>query len=186
MTRRLRKVFFVACEGESEQGYAKLLKRFANNSGRHIQIDTKLMKTSNPKKLVQLACRAIGRRKQRDSLAGKFLMLDTDQMIGGKPDFDHEIHKEAKSVGLILIWQDKCFESVLLRHFEGHENDSPATSKEALKKLQKVWPQYSKGMSGKDLEQRITLADVQRAAKSPLNEDLRILLKTLDLLKNSK
>lgn len=176
-----RKPFFVACEGETEESYIKLLNEFAEDIKLHIHIDRKVMEaTGNPKKLVKLALNAIERHTQRDFLAAKFLILDTDQ-IEDKSERDR-ISKKAQKNELTLIWQDKCFESVLLRHFEGHENDSPATSKEALKKLLRVWPQYSKGMLSKDLKKRITLADIQRAAKSPLNEDLRILLKALGLL----
>ena len=76
-----RKVFFVACEGESERGYAALLKEFADSIKLHIHIRTEIMTTGGePMDLVKKACKAaIKHDKQGSSLAGRFLLLDTDR-----------------------------------------------------------------------------------------------------------
>ncbi len=179
-----RKVFFVACEGKSEQGYVALLQKFADSDDElHIHILAKVMDTyGDPMQLVNKAVLTIGsieRDKKESSSKGRFLLLDTDQLTNA--NHKKEAQRIAEKDELILIWQDTCFESVLLRHFKDHENDDPPTSEEALKCLEKVWPKYKKGMAAMDLKKRITLADVCRAAKSPLNPDLAILLEALGL-----
>lgn len=176
------KTFFVACEGESEDGYARLLQRFADGAGLRIQILAETIKKTGgePMRLIANARAIIECHRKRSSLVGRFLLLDADQV--GSPGHKRAAQNAAAAAELTLIWQDKCFEAMLLRHFNGYENDSPPTSKEALGRLRKVWPEYSKGMSAMDLHKRITLADVRRAAAGPLNADLAKLLRALGLL----
>ncbi len=108
-------------------------------------------------------------------------MFDTDR-LGQKLDRDRELKKLANDNDLDLVRQDLCFESVLLRHFTGHENDSPATSSDALRRLQKKWPNYRKGMAAMELSKCIDQASVQRAARLPLNSDFRKLMVAIGLL----
>ena len=185
MTRRgipRHRAFFVACEGESESGYARLLQQFAGAAGLRIQILAEAIKKTGgePMRLIANAQAVIECHRKRNSLAGRFLLLDADRIAG--PGHRREVQRAAEAAGLSLVWQDKCFEAMLLRHFKGRENDNPATSREALSRLQKLWPEYDKGMAAMDLHKRISLEDVRRAAASPLNADLAVLLKALGLL----
>ena len=51
-----RKRIFVGCEGESEQGYAALLQRFAEERGAAVHADAKVVpRAGNPLTLVSRA-----------------------------------------------------------------------------------------------------------------------------------
>ena len=180
---RRRKRFFIGCEGESEQGYAALLQRLADDAGLHVHITATVMtRTGDPLAIAQKAVATIKReeRGSKPAFVSRFLQFDTD-VIGQNPDRDAEMTKIADAAGLVLIRQDRCFESFLLRHFPGHENDHPATSVEALRRLHDVWPEYHKGTAAQDLAKWIQLEDVQRAAQNRLNSDFAILLAAFGL-----
>ena len=111
----------------------------------------------------------------------RFLLFDTDR-LKQSPERDREMKKPASQNKLTLVRQDKCFESVLLRHFQGHETAHPMTSADALSRLEKIWPDYRKGVSAIELGKQIGLSDIRRAAKSSLNSDLATLLGVLGLM----
>lgn len=173
-----RKRFFIGCEGESEQGYAALLKIFADDIGLAIHIEAKVISgAGDPLALAEKASAMIkqGELGSKPAYVDKFLQFDTD-CIGDNPVRDEKMLQVACDANLTLIHQNICFESFLLRHFIGHENDRPATSAKALTRLKVVFPDYKKGMSGQDLYKQIRLEDVQRAIINQLNSDFAILL----------
>jgi len=176
-----RKRFFVGCEGQSEQGYAQLLQNFADEIGLHVHIETKILSgCGDPLALVKRAIAEIklGLQKPKSNYVERFLLFDTDRLNVDHAK-DSSMHQLAKVHGLVLVRQNVCFESVLLRHFDGHENDEPATSDDALSRLKKVVPHYRKGMSAIDLEKLIKLADVRKMAKTQLNADFGKMLPAL-------
>lgn len=178
-----RKRFFIGCEGESEQGYAALLQSFINQKGLALHIDAKVLtKAGDPLARAKRAIAEIsqGERGSKPSYAGRFLIFDTD-VIGQTPDRDARMVQIARDSGLILVRQERCFESVLLRHFSGHENDNPSTSAEALNRLTQIWPEYRKGASAQDLAKRLQLVDAQKSAANPLNSGFAVLMAALDL-----
>ncbi len=178
-----RRRFFVGCEGESEQGYAALLQRFANETRLAIHIDARaLSNAGDPQSLVERAVAAIvqGERGARPPYVRRFLMFDTDQ-IGQNPNRDSRMLQIAQQNNLTLVRQDCCFEAFLLRHLQGYENDRPPDARVALNRLRGVWPQYRKGTPAQELAKRITLNDVQRAAANPLNADFAPFLDALGL-----
>jgi len=133
-----------------------------------------------------MAKRAIAKVKHeeagsRSAFVDRFLQFDTN-LIGQNPDRDNKMYGVAKNAGLTLIRQNICFESFLLRHFNGHENDCPATNAEALSRLRGVWPEYGKGTPAQDLAKRIQHEDVQKAARNNLNSDFTTLLNALGLI----
>ncbi len=179
-----RRRFFVGCEGESEQGYAAMLQEFANQTGLAIHLDTKVMsKAGDPLALVERAAAAIpqGERGAKPPYLERFLLLDTD-LIGQNPDRDTRMLQIAEQSKLVLVRQDCCFEAFLLRHFDGHENDKPPTATVALDRLMDIWPQYRKGTPAQELAKHLTLENVQKAAKNPLNADFEPFFSTLRLL----
>ncbi len=182
MTIPRRKLILVLCEGKSERGYAALLQRLADAKKVAVHIDSSVIKSGDPSVLVDRAIAEIELRKRRNgSIPEKrFLMLDTDLL--GDEWKRQRINQRAKKEGIKLVRQQLCFEAFLLRHFEGHEDDDPATSAEALKRLQKVWPNYHKGASAADLAKMIGLEGVQRAAKCRLNKDIIGLLDAIGLV----
>ncbi len=168
-----RQRFFVGCESESEQGYAALLQRFANQAGLAIHLETKVMpKAGDPLALVEQAAAAIAQseRGAKPQYEARFLLLDTD-LIGQNPDRDLRMFQSAEKINLTLVRQDCCFEAFLLRHFDGCENDRPPTATVALDRLRKILPQYRKGIPAQELAKHLTLVEVQKAAKNPLNAD---------------
>jgi hypothetical protein len=178
-----RKRFFIACEGESEQGYAALLQKFANDAGQSIHIVAKVMiKAGDPLAMTERAAATIRLEEggSKPTFVGRFLLFDTD-LIGKNPGRDGQMIDAADKAKLTLIRQNICFESFLLRHFDGHENDDPATNLEALNRLKGVWPEYRKGTSAQDLAKQIQLEDTQKASKSPLNSDFAALLTAIGL-----
>ncbi len=190
MTRRSMrpraKRVFVGCEGQSEQGYARLLQEFVNDAGVAINIKTRVWTgAGDPLVLIQQALTLIKKDEQQPmrKYKGRFLMFDTDR-LGQSHDRDRELEKLARKNDLVLVRQNLCFESVLLRHFAGHENDDPATSSDALKRLQRVWPDYRKGMAAMDLSKRIDPGAVRRAANPRLNSGLHQLVVAIGLLNN--
>jgi len=119
-------------------------------------------------------------RGSKPAFVGRFLQLDTD-LIGRNPARDQKMFNLAAGRGLTLIRQDICFESFLLRHFEGHEADRPADSEDALDRLRVIWPTYRKGVPAQELAQHVKLEDAQKAALNPLNPDFAVLFRTLGL-----
>ena len=64
-----RKRFFIGCEGESEQGYAALLQRFADEVALIVHIVAKVMtKAGDPLAMAQRAVAEIKRKSLDQSL----------------------------------------------------------------------------------------------------------------------
>ena len=182
---RRRRRIFVGCEGVSERGYIVLLQQFADREGCAVHIEAKILTgAGDPLALAQRASAeiSIGEQQPKQRYATRFLMFDTDR-VGQNPDRDKEFRRLVNRNRLIPVRQQVCFESLLLRHFDGHSNDRPATSSDSLRQLRKVWPEYRKGMLAADLAKQIGLGDVERAAKSERNRDLRELLAAIGLTK---
>ena len=177
-----RKRILILCEGNSERGYAVLLQRLADANGRSVHIEPLVIKAGNPLDLMNRAMAEIERiqNRNRSRLGHKYLMLDTDLLDNGQEH--HQImNRHAGNAGIKLVRQKVCFEAFLLRHFEGHRSDDPATSIDALERLRKVWPDYRKGASAMELAKRIGLADVRRAAECRLNADIVSLIDVIGL-----
>ncbi len=161
-----------------------MLQRIADEQCRAVHLDArKLTGAGDPLALVQRALAEIsfGEQQPKRKYARRFLLFDTDR-FGQNSGRDELIHRLVVRARLILVRQEVCFESLLLRHFAGHEYDQPQTSSDALKRLKRIWPEYRKGMPALDLVKRIGLADVRRAADSPFNSDLRKLLVAIELI----
>lgn len=178
-----RKRVFIACEGESEQGYAALLQRLADDAGLFVHIDARVIpRAGDPLALAERAAATLARISNgpKPSFVEKFLQLDID-LIGQNPDRDARMTQVAGYAGLTLIRQKICFEAFLLRHFPGHEDDRPATSVDALNRVRGVWPEYKKGSPAQELAKRLNIDDVRRAARNRLNADFLVLLTVLGL-----
>lgn len=179
-----RRRLFVGCEGESEQGYAALLQRFADDRAVAVHAEAKVIsRAGDPLAIVERAIQlaAQGERGAKPTYSARFIMLDTD-LIGQNPNRDAQISALVAKHKFSLLNQNCCFEAFLLRHISGHDNDQPPTAQIAFTRLQAVWPQYRKGLPAQDLCRRIALEDVQRAANSPLNADFHSFLDALGLL----
>ncbi|MCC6863960.1 MAG: RloB domain-containing protein [Rhodobacteraceae bacterium] len=184
MTKRSKiepqKRVFLACEGESEQGYGAMLQRLVNEKGIKVHLSiVKLQASGNPLKLAENAQRKL---EEDITLGRKFtaqaIMLDTDGLDERSPD-RVEAQKILERSGIIAIWQRPDFEGLLLRHFSGHKNDAPPRGY-SKDKLSAIWKDYKKPMSAIDLQKKIKLEDVLRAAK--VEPNLAKLLEHLKLI----
>jgi len=179
-----RRRLFVGCEGESEQGYAALLQRFADEQRVAVHAESKVITSAgDPLAIVNRAIEiaAQGERGSKPAYSARFLLLDTD-LLGQNPDRDAQIPGQVARHNFFLLRQNCCFEALLLRHIDGHDNDDPPNAAIAIKCLQAVWPKYRKGLPAQELRKRIALEDVQRSAQNPRNADFRGFLDALGLL----
>jgi len=70
----------------------------------------------------------------REKFAARFILLDDDQTVK-EPQRAQQAKALAKKNDISLIWQCPCQEAMLLRHFETHTNDRPASSAIADRQL---------------------------------------------------
>lgn len=182
--RGRRKSIFIACEGESEQGYAAMLQSFANDVGLRVHLDLKVPgKTGSAQKLVSKSI-AIAQAKQRGSgnkYASKYIILDTDWMSPVRAE-NTRVKQQAERAGFILVFQECCFEAFLLRHFEASRNATPPNADDALRQLSRVWEGYRKGLAAKHLMKKLSSDMVRAAAMRPQNQDFEELLRDIGLL----
>ncbi len=177
---------FVGCEGESEQGYTALLQRHVNDLKIPVYADAKVVtRAGDPLAKVQRAIKIAkqGEQGSRSRYEQRFLLLDRDR-LGSTPARDSLILAVAVAGHMTLIWQDCCFEAVLLRHLAGHEQDNPPTAALALTRLNAAWPGYGKGLSAHDLQKTLTLDMIRQAAQNPRNADFLRFLQEMGLLKH--
>jgi hypothetical protein len=162
--RKLRRRVLLACEGDSEQGYGKFLGIALSETGCNVHIETLCLSGGNPLKLVQGVREHIQKKnKTREPYKVKALLLDTE-WDGEDLSEEEETIKIAKTIGLILIWQRPSHEAFLLRHFSGCEMLQPPTSKKAMERLKKEWPDYRKGYAGTMLREKLDIQSIRRAA----------------------
>jgi hypothetical protein len=157
---------YLGSEGPSEQSYGARLGQIADSAGMHIHIDSDVLQPGggDPLALIRLALGRIAEKeRKRGTFAHRAILLDRDK-VGQSPNRDRELAPLAAENGLSLIWQSPCHEGFLLRHFEGHETARPPTSGLAMQALNRIWPDYYKGMPASQLASRIDLRAIQRAS----------------------
>ena len=159
-----RRRFFVACEGESEGGYAALLQRLADESYLAVHLDIRKYHGGDPLAIVEAAVRELKtRRIRRGNYAGQAIFLDADRRHDS-PDRTLAADRLIRDYRFKAIWSQPAFESLLLKHIPGCERLQPATTALALQQLLVRWPEYRKGMAAVELRERFDHADVERAA----------------------
>lgn len=164
-TRRLRPQrsrVFVGCEGRSEIAYVALLAQCieAHRHDRHI--DSVDLRGGDPLTLIERALDVTKRReRQRGEYSVRSVFLDRDR-FGESPHRDGQALQLANTHGVLLVWQEPCFEAFLLRHLPGFENARPRTKGSARDALQARWPTYVKPQDTLQLSSRIAAQDVQR------------------------
>ena len=162
--RPQRHRFLVACEGDSEVGYAALLQRLADDSGLAIHLDIRRCHGGDPLAIVETAVRELNtRRTRRGVYIGQAIFLDAARR-NDVPDRTARADRLIVEHGFLGIWSEPAFEVLLLKHLDGCEHLQPATSALALQQLQDRWPGYHKGMSANELRATLDLTAVARAA----------------------
>ncbi|MFX1671044.1 hypothetical protein PWR63_01850 [Paraburkholderia sp. A2WS-5] len=177
-----KRQIYIGCEGASEVGYAALLQDFINEAGLpvHLKIDELAPGAGDPLARVELAVMRIGMlAKKRIAPAAAFVLLDTDQIA-----LDQQRANRARRLAIdndiTIVWQESCFEAVLLRHLPNRAANRPPDSRAAEQAITREWPEYEKPMSRAALARRITLDSVLQAAG--VEPDLAGLLRSLELL----
>ena len=162
-----RKPIFVGCEGESEQGYTGFLQDLIHEAELHVHLNIVLLKAGDPLARVELAIQRLNQlRKTRVNYADRFLLLDTDQ-LATSVDRANRARQLAAANDIRIIWQEPCFEAVLLRQL-------------AHNAVRQEWPQYQKPMNRAELARRIDREAVTRAAG--VENDLMALLRCIGLI----
>lgn len=175
-----RKPIFIGCEGESEQGYARFLQDLIFEANLHVHLNIELLKAGDPLARIEVAISRLAQlRKTRGTFANKFVLLDTDQLALSAPRA-RQARELAAANDIRIVWQDPCFEAMLLRHFEGRTTHRPPTNQATQDAIHQVWPQYQKPMSRAELAKKIDREAVTRAAG--VEDHLMALLRCIGLM----
>lgn len=175
-----RKPIFIGCEGESEQGYAGFLQDLIQEAELHVHLNIDVLRAGDPLARIELAIRKLARlRNTRGTFADRFVFLDTDQLVLSA-DRANRARQLAAANGIRVIWQEPCFEAVLLRHFTGRTAHRPLTNQATQNAILQEWPQYQKPMSRAELARKIDREAVTRAAG--VEDDLMALLCCIGLM----
>ena len=162
--RRQRRRFFVACEGDSEVGYAAFISLLAEESGLAVHLDIRRCRGGDPLAVVVTAVSELQTRRRRHGpYAGQAIFLDADRRDDA-PGRTTEADQLIRNHGFCAVWSQPTLEAVLLRHLRGCQQSKPATATLALRRLQDCWPGYRKGMAARELRDELDLAAVVRAA----------------------
>lgn len=175
-----RKPIFIGCEGESEQGYAGFLQDLIHEAELHVHLNIEVLKAGDPLARIELAIRKLAQlRKTRGTFNDKFVFLDTDQ-LALSADRAHRARELAAANNIRIVWQDPCFEAVLLRHFAEKTAQRPPTNQAVENAIRHEWPGYQKPMSRAELAKKIDRDSVARAAS--VEDDLMALLQCIGLM----
>ncbi|MCA3556035.1 RloB domain-containing protein [Aestuariivirga sp.] len=175
-----RKPIFVGCEGESEQSYASFILDTIREEALHVHLRIEVLRAGDPNARLQVAIKKL-RRLISDGYAfeDRFVFLDTDQ-LSGNPQRMREAALLAAEHKIRVIWQEPCFEALLLRHIEGCATKQPLDKSASEKALRREWPNYEKPMSRAALKQKLNHQSLLRAAK--VEVELKSLLHCVGLL----
>jgi hypothetical protein len=178
---------FLGCEGESEQGYGTLIARLLIESRESVYLRAELLRPGggDPLALVECAIERIAQaRKTRGTVyAVRGVLLDSDTR-GVSQIRDQQAVTLADENGIMLIWQDPCFEAVLLRHLDGCHALRPQTCAIAMTELRRRWPDYAKGLPAADLARRISRMEIERCAG--VESELAAFLRAVGFLARSE
>jgi hypothetical protein len=176
-----RRPVFIGCEGESEVAYAGLLQDMLREARLHVHLDVHDLGrgAGDPLSRVQLAVQRLAQlRRTRIAPPERFILLDGDQAARDSARARCARHLAAQHE-IAIVWQEPCFEALLLRHLPDCTTRRPPDTPEAVRVLEREWPGYKKPVSRATLAGRIDRDAVRRAAG--VERELRALLRCLGL-----
>lgn len=179
---QVRRPVYIGCEGASEVGYAGLLQDLIRDAKLpvHLHIDELGPGAGDPLSRIEMAVQRLALlQKKRIAPPERFALLDSDQ-AERDPQRAERAGRLAANHGIKIIWQQPCFEAVLLRHLEGKAGNRPPNSSGAIRALEKEWPEYRKPMTRANLARRIDQGAVLQAAG--VEAELQTLLRCIGLL----
>jgi hypothetical protein len=161
-----RTLYFVGCEGDSEQAYLALLNKLAEERGLYIGIHGDRLNpgAGDPLELVKKAIQRLEDRRRRSTkyrYTAVFLDADTREQHSERA---RQALLMARDADIQLVWQTPNPEAVLLRNLDGCQDLRPDAT-QSLAELKKRWPEYDKsGISAHRLSLRIGYQQVVQAA----------------------
>jgi RloB-like protein len=178
----LRKPVFIGCEGASEHEYVAYLQNLTRDAGLPIYmiIEDLGPGAGDTLERVKKAVRKLDcLSRTRDPIKHRYILLDSDQ-AANHTERDTKARQIAKENNIIIVWQEPCFEALLLRHLPNFANHRPVSTSEADRALKQEWPGYSKPVPRKELSRKIDIEAVRRVAA--VEAELRNLLVCLLLI----
>lgn len=178
-----RRPVYIGCEGASEVSYAGFLQDLIREADLpvHLHIDELGPGAGDPLSRIQMAVSRLRElTRKRAAYRDRFAFLDRDQAEQDRQRAE-QAQRLADTNGIIILWQDPCFEAVLLRHIEGRSGNRPLDTPTAIRALEREWPGYRKPMARIDLARRLDRDAVRRAAQ--VDADLQLLLRCIGLLR---
>lgn len=185
MSRQIRtpkRVIWIGCEGESEVSYVRLLQILINELTLPFHLESTNLGSGAGDALsrVELAIRKLEHFKPRRVKPHKlFILLDSDQNQATPDRFERA---KAKALGkqITILWQDPCFEALLLRHLENCATRRPPDAITANAHLKKQWPEYTKPMSAQQLRKRLDQSRLSQVAQ--VEPEFKNLFQTLGII----
>jgi hypothetical protein len=162
----LRRQIYVGCEGASERAYAAFLQDLARAASLPIYLNIEELApgAGDPLARIERAVRSIElQRRKRLAPAASFVLLDEDQALRDRQRADLA-RRLAEDKGITIIWQNPCFEAVLLRHLPDRSTHRPPDTPSALRALEREWPGYRKPMDRAALARRLDFDAVVRVS----------------------
>lgn len=156
----------IVCEGASEQGYVRWLRRLAHrHSIGGLAFNEKNVGGGDPLETIKTTISEIKRLKaDKLNIVWRGILIDEDS-FGQAPERDQEARNLAVKHGVSWLIQPPCHEGFLLKHFEALKTHQPPTEDVSKKYLKTVWPEYKKGMDALGYEKILTLEHL-RCARS--------------------
>jgi hypothetical protein len=176
--KRVRRRFFLAVEGRSEQAFTTWLQRLADGEGLNIHLDSNSVGGGGYRSMLKEACRLHDRGKRtKGRYYRRFLIVDGDRSQQGDWSIP-DLRQRALEQGILVCVQKPNHEAFLLR-LAGWAGSIPDAAA-AKARLKMEWPAYEKPMIARDLEVRFDLWDLLRVAGA--DSDLRTLLQAIGFL----
>lgn len=178
----LRRPVYIGCEGASEVSYAGFIQDLLREADLpiHLVIEEMAPGAGDPLSRIEMAARRLEYLKQARTVPReRFVLLDFDQ-AERDPHRAEQARRLAVDINIIIVWQRRCFEAVLLRHLDGRASHRPPDTPSAGKALLRYWPDYQKPMPRYKLVRQLDLAAVLRAAA--VEPELNIMLRCLGLI----
>jgi hypothetical protein len=173
--------YFLAVEGESEQSLVKWWQGLADRQGLHIHLECHPLGGGGFKSMLNQAASARKKGLAKAPYKASFLLVDEDRTDSGNDWPIHRLRTEAATHKITVCCQRPNLEGVLFRMLPGKEHATFSNSASPLSQLTAAWPNYQKPVNARTLENKYSLADLQRIVSH--EPDMHELLRTLGLLK---
>lgn len=177
-TIRIRTLFYLAVEGESEQSFIKWLQELCDKQGLFVHLDSQLIGGGGYKKMLDVALRE-SKRKERVKAKDFFLLVDSDRAEGGHDNWSLErLRREASKKNIVVCVQKPKLEGIFVRMLkEGIILECSANDVDHH--LRRLWPNYSKPADARTLAGKFSLNGLLRVAEK--DADLKVLLTKIGL-----